>query len=169
MEPDTHAKVQAINAGLVDAYYEGESISSIALRSGRNPSTVRKLVETDRKTNGARVRKRKPIDPRIMKDKKMISPHHGWIGLRMGRFRAERHHNPTVFGIMINTTRSRVLNMEIGAHDFTITELSNIAKCLDTSIEELMAPPKGVSRGRTSSSNPTVLVDVAEAASMQDG
>lgn len=137
----SRADVQAFNATLVDAYYEGDSITSIAVRSGRSVSTINKLIRADRIANGPRERKKTTrTDSRSLADKRSLSPHHGWVGITISRYRAEHNLTPTSFGMMIGTTRVVVRNMEIGAHDFTLCELARISKVLDVSFETLLIP-----------------------------
>ncbi len=132
--------IREYNKQLVDAYYDGESVDAIATRSGRSTSTIHKLISADKAANGPRDRKCKPVDPRSMIDKRVISPRHGWIGIQMSRYRAELGLTPSAFGMLINATRTRVRYMEIGSHDFTLTEIVKLVEVLNIPFEQLITP-----------------------------
>lgn len=132
--------IRALNAELVEAYYKGESVASIASRSGRDNSTISKLIRTDTLLNGPRPRTAKPADPRLMVDKKTLSKRHTWIGIQIARYRAEHDHTPTQFGMLINASRVVVRNMEVGAHDFTLCQIDRLSEVLKMDFQTLTTP-----------------------------
>lgn len=134
----TREQVTAINAKMVDDYWGGESIGSIAKRMKRSPNTVSKLVQADKKANGPRPRPRVRSTVRMISEKKEISPRHARIGFVVARYRAEHDLSLTDLGIKVETTRSTIRNMELGAHDFTLTELDLLAKIFQISFEDLI-------------------------------
>jgi len=140
MTEGSREKVRDFNAKLVERFYQGESVNEIAVSTGRSISTIHKLIKDDETANGPRERLKKPSDPRIMVDKKMISKRHGWIGIRIARYRAEHDLTPTAFGMRISVSRVVVRNMEVGAHDFTLTQLERLSDTLKVSFDELTTP-----------------------------
>lgn len=140
MTEGSRDSVREFNARLVERYYEGESVNEIAVSSGRSISTIHKLVKDDEMANGPRERAKKPNDPRIMVDKKMLSKRHGWIGIQIARYRAEHDLTPTAFGMRVSVSRVVVRNMEVGAHDFTLLQLERLATILKISFDELITP-----------------------------
>lgn len=142
MHIGSRSDVQAFNATLVEAYYEGDSVATLAHRSGRSKSTIDKLIKADRVANGHRERKPCRADPRILADKKSLSPHHGWVGITISRYRAEHDLTPTSFGMLISASRVVVRNMEVGSHDFTLCQLMRLSSVLGVPFEQLVIPPR---------------------------
>lgn len=129
--------VRIITQGYIDAYYEGESIASIAARIGKDPSTINKAIKRDREANGPRERLSKPHDPRLLANKKALSSRHAAIGLKISRYMATNDLKPTAFGMLVSASAIVVRNMELGAHDFTLSQLLRLAVVLDMSFEQL--------------------------------
>jgi hypothetical protein len=140
MQTGSREDVKNYNLGLVEEYWAGDSYQTIATRSGRSVSTIIKLVKADIRANGERVRVKKPDDPRIMLNKKILSAKHSWIGLQIGLYRAQNDLTPSSMGMVLNATRVMVRNMEIGSHDFTLTQLERIAEVLSIPFMTLITP-----------------------------
>lgn len=132
-------EVQAFNVKLVDLFYEGHSVAELAKTYGRSVSTINKLVQLDKVQNGPRERQSKPRDPRVLIDKKSLSNRHAWIGSRLAAYRARHNLTPSAMGLKLSVSRVKVTEMEIGAYDFTLTDVDRIAKLLDCSSESLLS------------------------------
>ena len=137
-------EIRAFNQTMIDAYWgdentPAESVPSIARRCGRDPSTINKLIQMDKAANGDRCRSRLPRDPRSSSDKKPFSPRHGRIGVMIARHRMKLEMGPSSYGLELQWSRVRVRNMEMGAHDFTIGEIVQLAAFMKVPFEELIA------------------------------
>lgn len=130
--------VKAFNAKLVDLFYEGHSVADLAKTYGRSISTINKLVQLDKIENGPRERVQKPRDPRILLEKKSLSNRHAWIGSRLAAYRARKNLGPSGMGLELAVSRVKVTEMEIGAYDFTLTDVERIARLLDCTVESLL-------------------------------
>lgn len=140
MQTGSREDVKLYNQGLVEEYWAGASYADVAARSGRSVSTIIKLVKADIKAHGPRTRTKKPDDPRIMLNKKILSPRHSWIGLQLALYRAQHDLTPSSMGMVINATRVMIRNMEIGAHDFTLSQLDRISEVLNIPFQTLITP-----------------------------
>jgi transposase len=138
VEQYSRESVRAFNATLVEAYWGGESVADIAKRSGRSLSTINKLVALDKHENGPRERTAKPRDPRIILEKKTISNRHGWIGLQLSQYRSRNNLTTTALGGLLSVSRVQISNMELGSHDFTLSELDRISALTNVPLERLM-------------------------------
>lgn len=141
-------KTKEINAKIVESFYEeGMSVAALEATYGRSQSTIKKILREYRRRYQAehgvdRERVRKPVDPRILVEKKSLSFVHAYVGLLISRYMAEHELTPTAFGAMLNPMRSRVQvsNMTVGAHDFTLTELVGLSRALGVPYERLVVP-----------------------------
>jgi hypothetical protein len=120
------------------AWIMGASYSELAIRYGRSPSTVFKMIKrrgvvrtVENPPSGRKPQAKMPCLGRI----------HRSIGIRLGMFRTIEQSNVTEIGDRLGTSRLKVSNMERGLHDFTITELMQIAGLLNASVAELCEEP----------------------------
>lgn len=142
-------KTSEINAQIVEAFYEeGLSVSALSQRFGRSESGVNKLLAAYRHTyraenSGAdRERKKQPVDPRPLTEKRSLSFVHFTIGLHISRYMAEHELRPSAFGHLISRSRVQVGNMLAGSHDFTVSEIQRLSQVLGIPYETLAVPPQ---------------------------
>jgi hypothetical protein len=138
MTNSSREDVQALNQQMIEEFYAGESVTVLARKNGRDTTTVRRLIKADQLANGPRERTATPRDPRIMLDKRILSPRHGYIGAQLSAYRARHELTPTTMGLLIQSSRVKVRNMELGDHDFTILEIEAIARILGVTFESLV-------------------------------
>lgn len=128
----------ATNDQIVNEYYDGGSPQTIATKYGRHVSTIWKLVKEERERNPSRQRKKISRGPRSISEKDTLSPLHVNVGLMIAKHRAVNDITASDFGSVINSSRIRVRNMEVGAHDFTLSELISLSEVLKVSLPELL-------------------------------
>lgn len=110
------------------------SMQEIATKYGRDRDTIFKL----RREHAIVRKKTSRKGSRPASEMKQISPAHGSLGLRITAYRGVR--NYTDLAQELNVSRYVVQRMEIGAHDFTLTQLQKLSTIMGRNIEELIAP-----------------------------
>ncbi|RVJ45869.1 XRE family transcriptional regulator [Sinorhizobium medicae] len=112
------------------------SISQIASKYGRSPSSIKRLMRSEKIY---RTRKRRGgLKPFAKMD--ALSPDHVRLGLYLIRSRGNE--KKTSFGKALGVSATRLGQMEAGRHDFTLREMQNIADLLGKAIFELQLDPK---------------------------
>ncbi|AKU43603.1 transcriptional regulator [Caulobacter phage Seuss] len=124
---------------MVDDYYNGGSPETVAAKYGRHVSTLWKAIREERIRNPDRTRTGgRQRGPKTMADKSTISPLHISVGLKIAKYRAVNEITVSDLGQAIDVSRVRIRTMEVGAHDFTLTELVNLSHVLKIPLEELI-------------------------------
>lgn len=120
-------------------YEKGATFEELAERYGRRPNTIYKAVvergAVRQVPMDAKKRQRKfsEIHP--------MSQEHKNLGLRMNMYRTvSRRWNLDQMGAAIASNRIEVRKMELGIHDFTLTQMSRISNLLELPIAELTQP-----------------------------
>jgi hypothetical protein len=117
-------------------FTQGLPPSEVAVKVGYSLETVRKFLNQERKTLGPTMSK----SARTFEGRKPISNRHASIGSRIARYRFNQPEAMTAgqLGSMLGTSRLRIREMELGFHDFTLTECDKISKLLDIPLAELI-------------------------------
>lgn len=123
-------------SALRDIELEGEnaSFAEIGKRYGRDAYTIWRLA----RENGIRKKSAKGGRPRL-DELKPLSEVHQKIGLRLYMKRG-----PLTFtevGEQLGVTRAVVQTMEIGAHDFTLSQLLTISDYCGIDLQTLLSAP----------------------------
>lgn len=141
-------KTSELNAQIIEAFFEeGMSIAALMAKYGRSESTINKMLAAYQRAHAAendgrkRERTKKPTDPRPLVEKRSISFIHFSISLHISRYMNEHELKPTTFGLLIGKSRVQVSAMQIGAYDFTITDLQRLSEVLGIPYEQLCVPP----------------------------
>lgn len=118
---------------LHDLEHSDLSYEEIGAKYGRSRDTVIKLK------NRFDVVRRVPqsrMGPKKTVDMKPLSPQHRTLGIRLTLHRGDRSY--TDVARELNVSRHVVKMMEIGAHDFTLTQLLKLSEQLGRTINELI-------------------------------
>lgn len=131
--------------GAIEDWQQGASYGWIAEKYGRGYSTVAKLIRAQKLVGTQRLvdisqRKRNGGRPPLH-ERKPLSPAHMHIGLKISHFRdIANEYTCTEFAKLIDTNRLTARLMELGLHDFKLSELRTIAKTINLSIADLIGP-----------------------------
>jgi len=120
------------SAALDDLKNSDLSISRIASKHGRSPTSIKRLMRSEQ-VSRTHKRPKGGLKPFIQMDK--LSPDHVRLGLHLIRSRGEE--KKTSFGRALGVSATRLGQMEAGRHDFTLSEIQNIANLLGEAIFEL--------------------------------
>lgn len=130
--------MRELHRRLIDLYFnEGWSTAAVAKYGGCSAAWVKKLV----KRAAAAGRSRAKIgrrDPRKRDNRRPLSQIHALIGVCVARHRAKLRLSMATFGDRVRLSRFRVAQVEAGAHDLTIVELTAIANELGQSVHTLL-------------------------------
>ncbi len=107
------------------------SFREIGIKYGRNTQTVRRLA----RDNGI-TRPPKTSGPKPLADIPSLSTSHRRLGMKITLNRGIKNH--TDMAEMLGVSRKIYALMEIGAHDFTMTQLLVISEFLGESIDNLI-------------------------------
>jgi hypothetical protein len=115
-----------------------DTVEVIAARYGRHWSTLNKLLIERRKAGLGRARAAKR---RVFSERSVLSTAHRQIGIRMNMFRTlGMDWSMEKLASKLNVSRIRIVEMERGLHDFTLTELQAISDLVDLPLERLGLP-----------------------------
>jgi hypothetical protein len=131
--------------GAIEDWQHGGSYGWIADKYGRGYSTVAKLVQASQLLGTKRlvdIRNRKRQGGRAaLHERKPLGSAHLHVGLKISRFREiENDYSCSEFASMIKSNRLTVRFMELGLHDFKLSELRAIGKIVKCSLAELIGP-----------------------------
>lgn len=117
-------------------FTQGIPPSEVAAKVGYSLETVRKFLNQERKTLGPTMAK----SARTFEGRKPLSNRHASIGARLARYRFNQPNSMTAgdLGAKIGTSRLRIREMELGFHDFTLTEIEKISALLNVPMAELI-------------------------------
>lgn len=121
-------------SALHDLEHGDLSYQEIADKYGRDRDTIIKL----KKQYGVVRQKPTRKGPRPVVEMQQISPAHGSLGLRITAYRGIRSY--TDLAQELNVSRYVVRMMEIGAHDFKLSELQRLSIIMGRKLHELLAP-----------------------------
>lgn len=113
------------------------SYEEIGTKYGRSRDTIIKLK------NRHKVVRRVPqsrMGPKKTVDMKPLTHQHRTLGIRLTLHRGERSY--TDIAHELNVSRHVIKMMEIGAHDFTLTQLITISEIMGQSINDLVTSVK---------------------------
>jgi len=113
------------------------SYDEIGKKYGRSRDTIIKLK------NLHQVVRRLPVSrmgPKKTVDMKPLTLQHRTLGIRLTLHRGDRSY--TEIAQQLNVSRHVVKMMEIGAHDFTLTQMITISDALGLSINDLVTSVK---------------------------
>ncbi|MDF2996861.1 MAG: hypothetical protein K0R27_2498 [Xanthobacteraceae bacterium] len=121
-------------------FEQGMSYDDLARKYGnRHPTTIRKML----RVHGA-IRKAAPVSkggPKRLSDLKPLSKVHQAIGIEINRYRTLTHDlGMSEMGEKLNVNRALIRKMELGIHDFTLTEINMISELLGLPVMELLTP-----------------------------
>jgi hypothetical protein len=121
-------------------FENGCSPSEVAEKVGYSLETVRKFLGRERIILGRIGEQATTRSCRTYETKKPISSKHASIGARLARYRFNQAEQMTAgrLGELLGTSRARVREMELGFHDFSLTECERISKLLDVPLPELI-------------------------------
>lgn len=126
-------------AALHDLRTSDLSRKEIAEKYKRNPSTIQRLIKEH---NVVRPKIKRPRRLRPLNEIDPISPHHRWIGVKMGMVP-----DPSVLRAKLGVSPITFSRMMLGQHDFTLTDLNAIAPALGMSVEEIAKEPAKLKAG----------------------
>lgn len=125
-----------------ELYFEkGLQAGEIATRLGYSIESIRKFLQRERKARGVSANEPRARNVRSFEDRKVMSNRHSAIGARLSRYRFQRPGDEMTaeeLGLKIGVSRLRAREMELGFHDFTLSELEKISAALECSLEELI-------------------------------
>lgn len=127
-----------------DFQYSGDSIGEIAKRYGRNRSTLSKAMARDELAGDAWERINPPTylgGRRRHAEMKPLSSQHLQVGAHLNYLRTVLNDwNQSQAGAKMTPQQSRftVRNMELGFHDFTLSELTAIAALVKVPLPDLI-------------------------------
>lgn len=135
-------KVGAIH----DFKYAGMSYQELATKYGRAKITIQKMLK---RMGVERVTPSTNIGGRIKySDLPVVSHTHKAIGVRLNLYRTlNLKENLTEFSGRIMVNRDTLRRMELGVHDFTLTELGRVAQMLSTLVPDLLTSRKEIHAG----------------------
>lgn len=119
------------------------SYQEIGAKYGRHRDTIIKLKRSEGIVRKKAVRK---TGPNKAADMKQISLAHRALGVRLTLYRGIR--NRSDLAKELNVSRYVVSMMEIGTHDFKLSELLKISSVLGLSITEMIEPHRVQPHGR---------------------
>lgn len=130
--------MRELHRRLIDLYFdEGWSTAAVAKYGGCSAAWVKKLAK--QAATGGRTRaKIGTRDPRRRDNQRPLSRTHALIGVCVARHRAKLRLSMATFGDRVRLSRFRVAQVEAGAHDLTILEVTAIANELGQSVEVLL-------------------------------
>lgn len=119
---------------------QGLPPSEVATQVGYSLETVRKFLTREKKALGKTGERIASRSKRSYEGKKPLSKNHAHIGARLSRYRFNQPETMTAeaLGSILGTSRNRVREMELGFHDFTLSECDRIAKLLNVPMSELI-------------------------------
>lgn len=123
---------------------EGQlSISEIARKYGRATSTIQKIQSRNniKRDNTSSVGRKKLVDL------KPISEFHRRVGMKISFARGIT--SVTDYGLTLGVSAQKVTHMELGFHDFTLSELITISRIVGKSIPELMEGQRVTAQTKT--------------------
>lgn len=135
-------------AAIAAFFDDGLSYREVAERFGRDISTVRKLIARERDRREAEgipipARPKRTGDPRCRANMRKLSPVHGVIGARLNFWRTvQNKKSATEVGALLGCSAQVVGKMEMGAHDFTLSQLFRLADILEVEFDELFEDPR---------------------------
>lgn len=115
------------------------SYTELARKHGRSRDTIIKLrakLEGDRP-------ERKKSGPTVAVEETPISDAHRALGIRLTIHRGGK--NFTQMGELLNVSRVVVRKMELGQHDFSLTQVQTLAKEMGMTMAECLEPYKPIS------------------------
>lgn len=124
---------------LYDLEHTDMSLEDIGRKYNRSPYTVKQL-QTRHKIKRALLSNAR--GPKPLASGEPLSPAHRRIGVKITLFRG--HKSQQALASELGMSYYRLARMEVGHHDFTLTELQQLSKDLDLEISEIMAPPQEV-------------------------
>ncbi|TIS85672.1 MAG: hypothetical protein E5W26_10935 [Mesorhizobium sp.] len=110
------------------------SHGELAKKYGRSRDTVIKLARLHNVLRKIPVKK----GARRAADMKALSPQHRALGTRLTIFRENRNYSEAA--AFIGVSRHVLKYMELGCHDFTLTQLNRISELLGANFVELTTP-----------------------------
>lgn len=117
----------------------GESDSTIAQAWGMEEHTVRALRRRQGIKSSSDDAKDQQVNKRAHANMKPLSPLHQQIGVKLDSFRNfVVRETPTQFAFRMRITRMRLRKMELGAWDFTLSDLQKIAEVTKTPLLDLL-------------------------------
>lgn len=131
--------------GAIEDWQNGASYSWIEEKYGRGYSTVAKMIRNVQMLGTKRVvdlEKRKRSGGRKpLHEQKPLGPLHIHVGLKIARYReVENGYSCSDFARLIDSNRLTVRMMELGLHDFSMSELCRISTTLNLSVADLIGP-----------------------------
>lgn len=126
-------------AAIYDLEHTSLSYAEIGVKYGRSRDTIIKLKRLHKVLRRVPVSRNGQLKTTSMKS---LSSYHRALGSRLTMFRGNR--NYTALAHEFGVSRHILKLMEIGAHDFTLTQLSRISEILGHSIPDIIAPIAGV-------------------------
>lgn len=136
--------------GAIEDWQNGGSYGWIADKYGRGYSTVAKLIQSVQMLGTKRtvdIRARKRQGGRVPRHKrKPLTAAHLHVGLQLSRYRTvENDYSCSETAGVIKTNRLTIRLMELGLHDFRLSELRRIAQVTNLSIADLIGPEAAAS------------------------
>ena len=128
------------NERILDDYYDqGKSLAALSKSYGLDRCTIQKIIKIhEAMADAPRARAAKTVDPRVLKAKKPLSSTHYWIGMRIGRYMSEHKLLASEMAPRISKSRVAVVNMQIGAFDLTLLDITTLSRVLDIPYQELV-------------------------------
>ena len=132
-EPEWKTKARKMH------FEDGLPPASIGPALGFSVETVRKFLHKERKTLG-KAELHGSHSSRAFSNKVPLSPRHVYIGAKLAQYRNRQPGlmTATQLGLILNMSRLRIREMELGYHDFTLTECEKIAKLLKKDVKDLI-------------------------------
>jgi hypothetical protein len=130
--------------GALEDWANGASYGWLATKYGRSYSTISKMVGQAQKLGRQRVvdlDNRRRGGRKAFSEQSAISPMHRNVGVKLNFYREVQHDmNYEELGAKLGLNRLVVRKMELGIHDFTLSQIDAVSKLLDKPITELMKP-----------------------------
>lgn len=122
-----------------DLEHTNLTIEEIARKYNRSPYTVQKLQKMHKIK---RLLPPNPTGPQPLSEEKPISDAHRRIGIKLSLYRGQR--TQMALAEELGLSYYRLARMELGAHDFTLSEIQKLKTALQLNYDELVAPPQKV-------------------------
>lgn len=126
------------NARIVEEFLQGETDKTLAERYGISDKQVLNI----RKDRGIRADDRKKKIKTKSHDVKPLSEYHRKLGVRVSELRNFKYADDyDSFAIKVGLSRDRLVQIERGIRDVTLTDLQKIAMVLGERLDKLVEEP----------------------------